>query len=391
MALTRWKFEALDTLFFRDGRPMNAGESVWIESLFPPNGYTAQGAIRTAILTVLGADFAAFARGEPCLPTGLSLRQELGDATSLGRLRLVGPFLARDEELVFAVPLDLVKSDPGFQLLAPREVRECDLERVRLPAAEGQDLKTQEGKFVKASVMESLLVGRADMISGGDLIPLFASGPKEPGLVDREPKVGLARDNSLRTAMNGMLYSIEPVRPRDGVAIIVGVDGVDESHRPVGTWAQRFGGEGKLVAMNVGGSLKWPRPTRLEATADRVFFKAVLTTPACFDDDWKPGGIARRTNDGTTVWDIRLGDSAVTLVSACVGRSVKIGGWDLKNGGGPRPARPFVPAGSVYFCEASAVEAEKVAALHGTQIGEHQEYGFGHVLIGTWSGGTHGK
>jgi CRISPR-associated protein Cmr3 len=49
-----WRFTPLDTLFFRDGRPFNAGETVWLESLFPPSGRTLQGVIRSAIIEYSG-------------------------------------------------------------------------------------------------------------------------------------------------------------------------------------------------------------------------------------------------------------------------------------------------------------------------------------------------
>jgi CRISPR-associated protein Cmr3 len=91
----------------------------------------------------------------------------------------------------------------------------------------------------------------------------------------------------------------------------------------------------------------------------------------------------RVERDGITVWEGVLREVVVTLIAACVGKPVKIGGWDLANGQ-PRDLTPFVPAGSVYFCEARAEDREKVSALHGTQIGRQVEYGFGHILVGAW-------
>lgn len=42
------EIKALDTLFFRDGKPFTMGENHWTDSLFPPNMSTIYGAIRTA-------------------------------------------------------------------------------------------------------------------------------------------------------------------------------------------------------------------------------------------------------------------------------------------------------------------------------------------------------
>jgi CRISPR-associated protein Cmr3 len=99
-----WQFIAADSLFFGSGKPMNAGESAWIDSQFPPTGLTLQGAIRTAVLYCNDADIDAFTLGNPCLPDGGSLKEEIGyakklkkdneeDDKDLGALDLTGPFL----------------------------------------------------------------------------------------------------------------------------------------------------------------------------------------------------------------------------------------------------------------------------------------------------------
>lgn len=397
MASTYWRFDALDTLFFRDGRPLNAGESAWVDSLFPPNGFTLQGAIRTAILSRLGADFAAFGRGEPCLPNGISLKQELGDADGIGQMRLAGPFLIGrlcdtgdpalpDEELFFPAPLDLVHSERGFELLAPARGAESDVGMLSLTRANGRGAKPLEGQYVAGGAMEHLLAGTATRLGGTDVRPLFGERRDDRALADREPKIGLARENERRTAKEGMLYAIAPVRPRRGTALIVTVDGVDTSMQPEGRWAQKLGGEGKLAVVEVRNAFRLPAAPELTVTATRVHFKLVLTTPASFSGaSWLPDGFVKR--DGypaaVTFWAGSLNGIEVTILSACVGRAVKIGGWDLV-ANRPRDLVPFVPAGSVYFCEAAASDMERLRALHGSQIGRQVEYGFGHVLVGRW-------
>lgn len=51
----------------------------------------------------------------------------------------------------------------------------------------------------------------------------------------------------------------------------------------------------------------------------------------------------------------------------------------------PKPLRSFIPAGSVFFCEAEADQEEAVRTLHNSKIGQETEYGFGHILIGKWN------
>ena len=52
------KLTPLDTLFFRDGRPFNAGETGQMEvgSVFPPSANTVVGCLRAAFARELGWD-----------------------------------------------------------------------------------------------------------------------------------------------------------------------------------------------------------------------------------------------------------------------------------------------------------------------------------------------
>jgi len=123
MTIRTWQFNAADSLFFGGGKPMNAGESYWIDSQFPPTGLTLQGAIRTAVLYYTGADIDAFTTGDPCLDDGGSLKNEIGSAKSLGNLKLTGPFLHNNGELLFPAPLDLMSNRYGQRaLLKPANI-----------------------------------------------------------------------------------------------------------------------------------------------------------------------------------------------------------------------------------------------------------------------------
>ncbi len=395
MSAVQWRFEALDTFFFRDGRPFNAGESVWIDSQFPPTGRILQGAIRTAVLTHLGVDFEAFAKGSehsPCTHGGRDLTDALGNAISLGKLTLTGPFLTLDDERLFPAPLDLVGHDGGFVLLRPGDAVHCDLGPVSLPRASGHGLKTQEGKYVQRQAMEKLLAGNAeDIVSvwhdgpnvAGNLWPLFTETPDAPALADREPKIGLARDNDKRTSEQGMLYSIAPVRPRKGVSLVILVDGLDPSDCPSVPFCQRLGGERKLARVTVGRPPSWPAMPSLSQHDGRFRFKFVLTTPAYFNGGWLPTGFNQISLAGQTAWRGNLHGVTCDILSACVGKPQKIGGWDMANNQ-PRADETYVPAGSVFFCEADAGQTQDFSALHGNKIGANTEYGFGHLLVGNW-------
>jgi CRISPR-associated protein Cmr3 len=411
MAAHLWQFEALDRLFFRDGRPFNAGEMAWVESQFPPTGQTLQGAVRTAVLTQLGADYEAFCKKQPCVDDGnggrRSLTVELGDAGSLGELDLTGPFVLRGGELMFPAPLDLVKTKSGFGLLCvdPAQAVECDLGRVCLPRApdpDDRDVKTQEGKYLTYVAMEGYLAGSVagvhapadDKDPNRTLWPLLAHGVRAAALADREPKIGLERNDETRTSEEGMLYSIAFVRPRKEISLGVFVAGLDGLAQ-VGERLQALGGEGKLAGICIGPQLRWPPMPPMEVRNGTLRFKLVLTTPALWETEgrrWRPPAFAEDKANGILSWRGPLcyqGNTGVRdqleieVISACIGKPLKVGGWDMAENA-PRALTGYIPAGSLYFCRSEASNLDAVTQLHCAKIGCRTEYGFGHILIGKW-------
>lgn len=410
-------FEPLDTLFFRDGRPFDAGESHWARSLFPPSPYTLQGAIRQAVVEGQGIDVGEFARACRDAAAGRSpgggtlsrLMEAVGDTRSLGRLRLTGPFVVRVGEIqcefLYPAPLDLYRHGSAFGLLSPSpDPLICDLGTVRLPRTDVDGIEILEGWWLSREAMSRVLAGDAGHLeelrkAGGGVFPLFPSeeASADAALAQVEHRIGLGRDPLRRTAKEGLLYSLAHVRLKDGVAVGVVVGGLPENLVAPADRMLRFGGEGRLVRLRVTDAPPWPDPPPVLNVVDgRVRFKLVLTTPALMQEDggWLPGGFARGEDerDGSTVWRGDLQVMPVTggpvrvpvrVVSACVGRAVRLGGWDLARGE-PRPLSSHVPAGSVYFCEADAAQEAAVRLLHGAQIGLKTAYGFGHVLLGTW-------
>ena len=74
------------------------------------------------------------------------------------------------------------------------------------------------------------------------------------------------------------------------------------------------------------------------------------------------------------------------VVSACLGRPQRIGGWDSL-ARRPLPLRSVFPPGSALFCEIPSPGrfADAVTAGDGlARIGSRQEWGFGVVALGVW-------
>ena len=351
MTKRTWQFTAADSLFFGSGKPMNAGESAWIDSQFPPTGLTLQGAIRTAVLYCTEADIKAFTDGDSCLPDGGSLKTEIGDATSMGKLDLTGPFLHCNGELLFPVPLDLMSNAQHHRTLLKPAAKaiSCDLGNIRLPTIEGKGYKVSENCYVKHSDMAKLLKGET---GGIELIPLFTDNPDDKALTDKEPKIGLARDNLTRNSLEGMLFAIAPVRPRKDVSLQVRVQGIEPNHLPQKTVLQKLGGEGKLASINVSDEdIKMP-DAQITEVSGTVRFKLVFTQPALMPvAGWLPDGFVQ--SEEKECWTGPLKSCEFTIISACIGKPVKLGGWDLKQHQS-KTHKAYIPAGSVYFCEAQA-------------------------------------
>lgn len=225
------------------------------------------------------------------------------------------------------------------------------------------------------------------------LWPLFPDKPEDAALADREPKIGLERNDGTRTAEEGMLYSIAFVRLRQGVALALFVEGLESVIQSKSNWLQPLGGEGKLAGLTVSKKPPgWPAIPQFKQDARGIRFKLAQTTPALFDIDgnrcgkqmsWLPDGFTEKAENGVTSWAGVFGNNIeCQVVSACIGKPQKIGGWNIANNR-PRNLTCYVPAGSVYFCRAKADQLE-IKQLHGSKIGLETEYGFGHVLVGTW-------
>ena len=393
-----WEFSAADNWFFGSGNPMNAGESGWRESQFPPTGLTLQGAIRTAVLYFTGADIENFKKGLDCLPeNGGSLLAEIGCAKSLGALDLAGPFLSRNNELLFPVPLDLLYkakhareiNAPAYVFLKPATTSvECDLGHVHLPVMNSSGYKVLENHYLGYADMLKALKGEGD---GLKPIPLFSdeANPSRKhceSLADKEPKVGLARDNQTRLNKDSMLFSISSVRPRAGLSLKSRVRGISPAHTPPPSgFLQQLGGEGKLAEINItdcrADNFQIPEK-QLKIVDKKLRFKLVFIQPALMPvAGWLPENFDSEPTEAG--WVGELNHSPVTIVSACIGKSLKFGGWDLEKSES-KPHQAFIPAGSVYFCEAEKQYLPQIEKLHDSKLGDKQQLGFGHVLLGLW-------
>ncbi|MHB1654316.1 MAG: type III-B CRISPR module-associated Cmr3 family protein [Desulfitobacteriaceae bacterium] len=380
-----WLFRAVDTWFFRDSAPFEAGEGgrAGLTSLFPPMVFTLQGAMRTAL--ALGQGWNATWNHRETNANATKLPDELGTSDDLGLLELRGPYLRYKNKRLYPLPSHVLyaKDSDGqvkaFVPLVPGESVRCDLsaesgKAVRLlkPRVKQEGLKGEGGIFITRAAMTRVL-------SGGllDVEAYENHWYKASDLWSMEARIGLERDPRTRNAKEHQLYSTVHVRPGKDLDLEI-----LESGSPQG-WSEqipkfiRLGGEGRMAEIQVVNTPQeqLPEIPPLKHEGEKIRFTVVLITPGLYEN---PEHVVRHG----------LPDVPGEVLSACIGKTQTVGGWDLAEGRS-RPVRPLLPAGSIWFYEAGKDEEDKVKELHGQCLSDKElwtSYGFGQVLIGTWEG-----
>jgi len=365
MSWQRWEFRFLDTCFFRRGEAFNAGEGGYssVEGIFPPYITTLQGAVRTSL---------AVERGWKPGDKKTEWPEELGGPDDTGALNFRGPYLIGEGKPYYPVPLMLIKVKGGFSRLIPGETVECDLGKMRLPCPqnkEAEGVKTLEGYFIDKETLEILLDG--GMPSEKDLESLDYFCVKEP-------RVGIEINKEKRRAEEGQLYNIVHIRPKKHTSLSVYVDGIPSDWKPEKRRIVPVGGEARLAEVEVNDSCLdeiIPSMPSIKPEKDgKIRFTVTLITPGWYGEN------------AETIREVIInGPPGIPgqCVSACIGKAVYIGGWDMANRE-PRPLTAALPPGSLWFFEAEEKDLEKLKELHGSCISPRSNCGFGQVIIGKW-------
>lgn len=386
--MTGFRLEPVDTLFFRDGTPFTADSAPQdgVDSLFPPHPPTVAGALRAALARANGWD------GQGRWPEDIC--RVLGDGwDDPGTLSIDGPFLLRGDEPLFRAPRHLVgvTGASGWRpraLLRPGPATLCDLgDAIRLPEAprsteEIMSLEVGDGHWLTRAGMQAVLRGQC---------------PHENQVVERralwraESRIGLERQRETRTAKEHMLYSSthvrltlgrpRPQRPgrRDDVALGARVSGVPKSWTLPDGGLVPLGGESRLVECH-----RWSVDPALATPRDEIVASGraavIALSPLDLDGAVDESGLSLAVPGG--------GD--VEIVSACLDRPLRIGGWDSLTRR-PRPLRSVLAPGSVLFCEAAEPRRFIETMTGGTglpSLGRRQAFGFGAVALGIWPIGS---
>lgn len=309
------RLRALDTLFFRDGKPFSMGDDSFAEGVFPPSPSVIYGALRSAYISQNLGD--------------KSLEELIEESESL---EITGIYFYNSKEgrpLRFPMPLDYVKlkSNKSKIKVLPLKLMPNNLISVSnsfeyLSIIENnKHVEAINDGIFEPSQMETYLDG--DRITN-NVIDRWGE------LLRDEPKYGNSRNNNTRSTSNegGGLYRVG-LKRLDNMEFVVRYRGLSSNFDVL-----KLGAEGKVVSIeNYNGSVD------LEpAEFSEKYFKIVLLTVALFE------------NGSTPNLNFKINNQKVELklINAVISKPKNIGGWDISNKR-PKSMLKAVSEGSVYY------------------------------------------
>jgi len=348
----------LDTLFFRDGKPFSRGDESWADGVFPPYPSVIFGALRTWYITNHAEAFSKKVIGESA---GIVIKNI--------QYRI-------PKGIYLPMPLDLAEPKEKDKKKKRLEQSDKEYEVVRLKPQKIEGLLSNHpcqtilipppGYIVEE--VEHGLVQQEDMKT-------YLNSPGEhfkirklDDFAQTEPKTGIGRNDFTNTASDALLYRVGMRRASEFEILINFESPENDTLSKQQSFFIKLGAENKVAQLRSSRQRIAISPEDVKLEGNR--FKLYLSTPAIFDQGWKP--------------DLSKFGIQANLVAAAVGKPVHIGGFDMAEGK-PKVMYKAVPAGSVYFYETSEDINFVKEKLFGKAISEKMpEQGFGIAYLGNW-------
>ncbi len=334
------KLEAIDTLFFRDGKPFGSSDDNWAESLNFPSLSVIYGAIRSAYFSQNNLDF--------------SLANTDKDITKNLRVNGVYFYSEKENDLMFKVPQDLYISNEKLKFFHLKENISTSNNLDFIFEAKDNDIDKKD-VFLFYSAFQ-------------DYIEIYENEfeyEKIENFLKTEAKIGIGLNRSIKNVEEGKIYRIGAKRYKN-LSLVVDFEGIELKKKGL----LRLGGEGKAVSYEEFNELDIPKIDKMSGD----IFKMYLLTPAIFKNGWYPDFLNEN-------FEGKINGVRIKLIAASLGKSEYIGGWDMKHNS-PKSMYKAVPAGSVYYFR--VLDGKKEDILKIDNIIDNKEYkkqGFGKVII----------
>jgi len=354
------QIEALDTLFFKDGKPFSMGEETWADGLFPPSPSVIYGALRTTYFAENINNF-EFANTQ-------------NDPTIELKIKNIY-FKQAENNYWFPIPLDLVKD---------KDIDE------KVCFSNSENILNDQQKIISNYPLKnlSLFTKNVENINGfinNYELNEYIKNTKNDFpfeeleyFITTEPKIGIKRNNKTLITEEGNLYRIGQLRLQKTIADIplkIMVEFTFGKNK-ITSKNIKLGGETKTATIKNETQLKFALPNKIDK-----HFKLLFLTPAIFKNGWLP-------NQFNENFEIELNGIKLKLLKAFVGKPINIGGFDMKSNKGksgyPKPMYKAIPAGSVYYFEIldNSSHEKIIEKFHTQNISDvYAEQGFGHTIV----------
>ncbi len=354
-----WILDAIDPLFFGDGRSVGSGE---VRGRILPPPQVIAGLVRTR--------------------QGLDARGVwVGDAVKARTLPVRGPFPAlldptgAIKEWLFPRPADAVTLESGLHRLSPLDLSawgtrsnlpDGDLVPVGLPTVDPEK-PISMNPFWLWSEVHAWLEAPAEVPTSIEIAGIAAPPVEARTHVAIDSNTGRALDGAL-FGTTGRRMNVKEGAIGIGLCTDAAVDG----------GAAPAGGERRMVRWRDADNPLPGVPEAVLKSAEAGAVRVLLATPAIFAYGWRPKRLFNAPEGSR-------------LIAACVGRPEVVSGWDLAERQA-RPTRRCAPAGSVYFLKLGGSAAERRAWAESAWLtpGSDDDYdrldGYGSLLLGAWDG-----
>lgn len=366
--------EPNDVLMFRDGRPFAGGDDHFARGIFPPSPSTIYGALRSHILSVRSGEFDTFKTDTSKISQDII--KEVGSPNETGSLKITYFTLARNDDgyirHYFPIAKDISKTkgrdDKKSYILKPESFL-GNIFMTNMPSGlqhiwskTDEAIETVSG-FLSEEEMTAYLFGK---------VPEKIIEAKE--IYETEERTGIRKNKTSRSVEKGGLYSVEYFRMKGGFGFALEVEG---SERLPDKGIMRLGGDNRSTYFYKSTWKDIDTKTIKEEISRSRRFKLVLITPAILQYGWLMKSIDNNTLEGA------INGVRVKMISACIGKPIGIGGFDIVNGI-PKTMKKAVPAGSVYYFELADGNVDNLFDMLWLKSisDERAQEGFGITLIG---------
>ncbi|MBS9780601.1 MAG: hypothetical protein KGV51_08245 [Moraxellaceae bacterium] len=398
----------VDSWFFREARPHGSAGANALSSVFPPPTRTLMGALRSHI----GNSY--FVKNSNKSWDDLEVTNVIGDADNLGSLQPRGVFLQKNEQTYFPAPVNICykvdetadeedKPKYYFAMQLSDNHYQTDVGNLYLPqlpiTVKGLDdvkgAKPLEKSWLSKTAWEQILAGTPQNLAQNK-----DNVQSTTDFINDEYRLGIQVNSNQRSVEQGILYQTTHVRLQSDVGLSMPViydkqqldKLVDVKEFCKKSHLVRLGGEGRMAELtieetteqqaNTFNYLPTP-PTQLTTNVNgkKRFMLYLISKLAMQENSWLPQGFNQSENG----WVGKVRDIDITILSACIGKAYREGGWDLKRQR-PRAITNFLPAGSAFFVEVDNAIDDKqlIDNLHGKSFLTDDEWGEGIILVGRY-------